>query len=473
MESQIAKTITGIKWSFYNQLVTQGALFIVGIYLMNLLPPEEFGILGMVTFFTGALAVFSDFGLNSSLIQKKKITKEDKNTVYWLSVLLSALLSLLLFAGSFFIADFYAEPRLTLLAQVLSLNFILQGLGSMHQVLFKKALNFKMLFIMRSCAIAISATVAMVLAYNNYGVWALVYQTLTNSLVFSILGFLLSDFRPNWSFDKGVVREHLGFGLPVFGTRMTDYGANNADKLLIGKLIDAYSLGIYSRAFTLITLPLHHLSQVLTTVMFSSFSLIQEDPVRIDKQQRLLTKMLLYAVSPVVGLIIVYAEAILVSLAGEKWIPSAPIMQILGIGVFFKIMVTLRSNVLWSLGHSKYELYYTIISSVVALVAQIIGVQFGIIGVALGYSFAMVITIFPAYFYTAKALKSSLFEQLQNIFLPLLIFLFPTSLVFFFFADFKLWIGVLTFLTIYSGTLMLLEGKIVKIGYNLISKRIK
>jgi O-antigen/teichoic acid export membrane protein len=471
--SQRQKTLSGFKWTFLNQLVTQIVLFVLGIYLMRLLPPESFGTLGMVTVFAGIVGLFSDFGLHTSLIQKKKIDEFDKDTVFWISLLLSFFLGLILFFSAGAIEKFYNDLAIGVFAQVLSSNFIIQGLGNLNTTLLRREMKYKELFIMRSSSVLMSGLVAVVLAYKGFGIWSLIFQTLLSSFIFSSLSYVFSDYRPSLNFKYSLIKDHLKFGLPVFGTRVTLYGADNADKFLIGKFINAESLGIYSRAFTLVSLPIHHLSQVITSVMFSSFSLIQDDIIKIDLQQKRITRILLYIVSPILGVWIISAEQIVLILVGEDWLEAAPVIKILGFGVFFKVMITLRTNILWALGKSNFEMYFSIISAIIVLLAQLIGVRYGILGVAYALSIALMILTLPSFILVGITLNTKVMKQLGNVFIPFTLFSISVIIGEFIAHQKSSYLGTAMFLGILITGVIIFDRKLVSESISIFTKKNK
>ena len=136
------KTVSALKWNTLSQVITQIVTFGIGILLMRLLEPSEFGLLGMVAVFTGFIRVFKSFGLGTSLIYKKNIDELDKSTLFYTNVFIGTVLTLILFFGSSFIASFYNTPDLERIAKYISITYVIQAIGTIHSNLLSKNLEF-------------------------------------------------------------------------------------------------------------------------------------------------------------------------------------------------------------------------------------------------------------------------------------------------------------------------------------------
>lgn len=280
-ESHKQKTISGISWNVLNQIISQGTNIGIGILLARLLGPKAFGLVGMITVFTGFLNVFSNFGLGSALIQKKNINSVDKSTVFWVNLGVGVLLCLTLFVSSSAISNFYNEPLLSPLVRFISFIFIIQSLNYVQASLFKRALAFKKIFWVNTLSVIVGGILAVIMAYQGYGVWSLVFHTIFKMIINTIVLWFLSDWKPILVFSKASLKELMRFSLPLMGTQTFNYWVRNIDNLLIGKYLGTAQLGYYSRAYSLMLLPVSKISGVIAAVMFPSLSLIQDQKKRI------------------------------------------------------------------------------------------------------------------------------------------------------------------------------------------------
>ena len=419
-----SKTISSLKWNLLEQVFSQGITLILGITLMRLLKPEQFGLLGMVTVFSGFLNVFSDFGLSSSLIQKQDIHELDKSTIFWTSCTIGVILAAILFFSSGYLGDFYNEPGLKAIAKVQSASFIITSLATVHISLLRKTLSYKKIVLISILASTISAAVAMVMAFNNYGVWAIVAQQLLNALLLTIFFWMAISFKPTITFSGTRLKNHLKFGLPLFGSGTFSYWIGNGDNLLIGKFLGANALGLYSRAYTLVTLPTHRISVMITSVMFPSFALIKDDYAKVKRIFLKMSRVLASLILPMMGILFIGAKSIVLLLVGNKWIDIVPIIQVLTGVASIKALSILNSSILVSHGRTDLDFKINVVSGLLLLLCFFLGVQFGILQVAIAYLVGVVLISIPGWYIISKIISCSLKEFVANILPQILVTLF-------------------------------------------------
>lgn len=379
------KTFSGLKWSTFQQGITQVSTFITGIILMRLLSPAEFGLMAMVAVFSSFLVVFQDLGITVSLIQKEKLEEDDKQVVFWMMFLTSIVLALILFLGSGAIANFYNEQELKNIAKVLSINILFGAFGSVNSALLRREMEFKQISLYRTFSVIAGAIIAIILAYSGLGVWALVWQSLTVAILFSVLISFRSRFVPSLNFSWITLREHVSFGLPLFGSRALTYFSKNTDKFVIGKIMTSSDLGIYTRAMNLVYLPIHKLSMIFTSVMYVSLTKVKSDKNKSLKIYGFIARSTMYLIIPFVALFYFNAQELVLLLFGAKWLAIVGLMKIFTFLVIFHLVGVLRGNIVVAQGRPDLEFKFNIASVVLDITAVIIGAFFGlkIIAVAL------------------------------------------------------------------------------------------
>ncbi|GCC50617.1 colanic acid exporter [Chryseotalea sanaruensis] len=415
-----SQTISGIKWNMLNQLVNLALLFAVGIMLMRILTPTEFGLMGMVNVFSGFLFVMANVGISSSLIQSKQIDEVDKSTVFWTTVIINSLLTLMLILVSPLIAGFYNEPKLIYITCALSSVFIIQALGSIHGILLRKQLAFKTIFINNTLAGILASIISIASALNGAGVWALVVQQVCMALFTSIFYWFNSSFRPSFIFSYTKLKTHLKFGLPLLGSNSFHYWIGSGDNLLIGKFLGVDALGIYARAYSIVTLPTRRFNIVFTTVLFPSFSQIKDDRQRVRTIYLKVMRVIAFFVLPGMGLLIVMAEPFVLLLAGETWLEMVTILQLLSVVAAIKSLGFLTSNVLLSQGRSNIDFKLNTFSGLITLIGFFLAVQAGMLTVGVVYVVTSILVIIPSWYLAGKEIACTIQHTLLNI-LPLLV----------------------------------------------------
>ena len=394
MKESLTKLATrGIIWTGGSQFITQFFRFAVTIILARLLFPDDFGLIGMAYIFIGIVRVVNELGLYAAIIQRKDINESHLSTTFWVSLIVGITLCLITIGVSPLIADFFQEQRVQPILSTLSLIFIIGSFTAIPNALLTKKLNFKKLAIAEIVAELTSGILAIVLALVGFGVWSLVWRMLLGNLFLVIILWAVYPWRPSMIFDFTSFRELFGFSSNVMGARVLNYVQTNMDYLIIGKFLGALSLGYYTIAYQLITFPLRRISWVITRVTFPTFSIIQEDNVRLRKGYLKAIRYISLVTFPMIaGLFIISPEFVTVVL-GEKWSPAILPLQILCIAGAVRSVGTVVGSILLPKGRADIQFKWNAITLALLTSAILFGVNYGIVGVAI----AVTIVIFFMY----------------------------------------------------------------------------
>ena len=322
-------TLTGVRWVASGSLLQQIAQFIVGIVLMRLLTPTDFGLLGMIVVFTGFILLFGELGLSTALIQSSEVTDDQLSTVFWLSLVLGCVAGAVAFLAAGSVAAFYDEPRLTLLMQLASIALLMSPLSAVPRALLSRQLRFKALAVVETTAMLLAGAVAITMAFHGFGVSSLVAQMIGFSLLHTLFCWIAIDWRPTRKVRFAAVRNLSEYGLNLVGATVLNYLVRNLDDLLIGKFVGSAGLGIYTRAYGLMLMPLSQVTRVVGRVLFPALSRVQHD-VDLFKSVYLRTVSLIALVTIPIGVgLFVTAKPMILTLFGAQWLPVVPILQIL------------------------------------------------------------------------------------------------------------------------------------------------
>lgn len=409
------KTLNGIAWSVVSQVGRQGLIFIIGIVLARLLSPTEFGLIAMVTVIVNFAIVFAELGFGSALIQKQDIREEHLSSVFWLNLVAGAALTFLFMAGAPIIAKFYGEPLLVSLTMLVSFNFFIGSLNVVQQALLTKALDFRTLSIVEIVAICISGIVAIFLAYTGLGVWSLAVQSIVLSSLTAVLLWKFSNWRPALIFKWNAVKELLRFSTSLLGTQTLNYWARNADYLLVGRFLGSGPLGIYNRAYSVMLFPLTNVSKVLARVMFPSLSIIQEDRSRVKQIYLKMTRMIALVTFPLMTGLFVTVQPFVLTVFGFKWIEMIPILQVLCLIGLIQSIITLNGNLYLSQGKADLQFKLSLIFKANIILGIIVGLRWGIMGVAVGYATASLVNVYPNFYFAGGLVNLRFSELLRNL----------------------------------------------------------
>jgi len=381
------------------RLVAQATTFIVRIgsllVLARLLEPKDFGLVGMVTAFTGVLNLFRDFGLSSATVQRSDVTEDQVSTLFWINLLVGACLALVTVAAAPALAAFYQEPRLLAVTVVLGAGFIFNAAGVQHGVRLQRDLRFMALAVINTVSLLVGSGIAVASAVAGYGYWALVSMTISVPLISTIGCWLATLWVPG--------RPHRGIGIISmmrFGGTLTlnglvMYAATNFDKVLLGRFWGADALGIYGRAYQLISIPTENLNTAAGEVAFPVLSRLQHDPERFKSYFVKGYSLLLALTIPATIACGVFADDLIIVLLGRKWVSVAPIFQLLAPTMLVFAILNPLGWLLTSLGLVERGLKIALFIAPVMIAAYTIGLPNGPIGVAFACSVAVLLCGLP------------------------------------------------------------------------------
>lgn len=376
------KSVRAVLWSALEAVFKNGLQFLVSVILARLILPEEFGTIALLYLFTGLTAVFIDSGFSSALVQRQKASYVDECTVFWLNITLGITASALLWMTSPLIAQFYDKPILINLTKILALSLLINSIGSIHNTLFAKSLNFKKLTIINASATGVAGIVAIGLAINGFGVWALAAQTLTASVVTTSALWLFSKWRPSLIFSKKSMESLFAFGSFLMLSSILDSVYMRLYTILLGKFYGVRELAFYSRADRTQLLPVQILSSVLARVSYPIFSATSDDKERLRRGVRLALEGMMLINIPVMMGLMVTADSFVPVVFGDNWKPSVPILQVLCIaGVLWPVHVV-NLNILKAQGLSNLFFRLEIIKKIVGTALLFAGLPWGMMGIA-------------------------------------------------------------------------------------------
>jgi PST family polysaccharide transporter len=410
------QTVSGVAWSALGRIGQQTAQFGISVLLARLLAPEQFGLIGMLMVFIGFASLFAEFGFAAALVQRPSITREQIDSVFWLNCGLGLLLSIMFALAAPAIAGFFRTPDLTLLGRVLALSFTLNAVGVVPGALLQRSMDFKSLARIEISVSVISGFVGVALAIGGFGVWSLVAQSLSASVLRAGLLSLAVAWWPRFAFSSDGVGSLLNFSVNLFGFNFINYWARNADNLLVGKLMGSAELGIYTRAYSLMLLPVTQVISVLSRVMFPVMSSIQNDPARVRRvYSRAMGGIALLAFPMMAGLLVV-AEPFVLALLGERWAEVVPLLRILCLVGILQTLMNPTGWIYQSMGRTDWLFRWGIGASVVLVSAIGVGVWLGTLeSVAWAYLTANAALLIPCLWIPGKLIQLSVSEMLRTV----------------------------------------------------------
>ena len=354
--------------------------------LARLLTPNDFGLIAMVAAFTGFVSLFNDLGLSMATVQRQHITHDQVSTLFWINVALSLLFMLLAAVVAPAFAWFYGEPRLTLITLATAATFIFGGLTAQHTALLRRQMRFTPLALIEIASLAAGITTAITLASLGFGYWSLVAMTAAAAAATMLLTWLSSGWKPGLPKRRSGVRPMLAFGGSLTAFNFLNYFTRNADNVIVGTMLGAPTLGIYSRAYNLLMLPISQINDPIGGVAMPALSRLQNDPAGFRRYYVRAIQTLAFATMPLVLFCFVATDAIILTILGPQWTDAVSVFRWLALGAFVGTINFAPGWLCVSLGRANRQLYWAILSAPLAVLAFFVGAHWGVDGVAAAFS---------------------------------------------------------------------------------------
>ena len=387
---------SGLKWTAVSQASRLGAQLLGVLTLTRLLPPSDFGLVAMAAVVTGFASLFRDFGTAAAIIQKPDPSPQLLDSVFWLNMAFGTGLAVLLGLFAPLIALGFAEFRLKEVLWVLALTFPIVSLGAVHQALLEKTSRFRPLAIVETVAAFVSLAGAIWVARAGWGVFSLVLQTLLAAFLTTAGLWMVSQWRPFFRWDAQEIRGVMIFSGNLVSFNVFNYFIRNVDNLLIGRFLGASDLGYYAMAYRLMLWPLQNISSMVGRALFPVFSRLQADQGRLAGAYVRATAAITLVTAPLMFGFFVLREPFIAVALGERWQPVAGVLAwLVPVGLLQSISTSVGALYL-ATGRTDVMFKWGIAAGLLAVPALIIGLQWGITGVAAAYALASLLLFWPS-----------------------------------------------------------------------------
>lgn len=458
----------------YNYLA-QGLTFLSSIIIARLLSPENYGLVGLITVFTGFIAVFSDSGISLAVI-KSDFGHTYHKSLDSLALIMGISLFLITATLAIPISIFYKNSTLVLPTVVLATTFIFRSMSLVRGALLSKKLAFgylgKVVFINSIIVI----TLTIILAYFGMQHWSIIIPQVVSALVTVVLYekevhfkfhfYKIKYIQVAFNYTKAIIGSLIGFNL-------VNYWARNADNLVVGKVYGVADLGIYSRAYSLLTFPLSLISGLMGTVLYPSLKKLKIDGGDVNTEYMYVLRVISIIVFPISCILLLFPDLLVHTLWGDKWSKVATLLPYFGLLIFSQPLLSTVGNVLVLEGKEKTLMYSGWTGALISVSAILFGSMFSMVAIAQFYSFAFIVLILPfniiyVFYYTLK------FDRvlLMKFWSPIILLSIIIWLGFYLNLPLLKYCGVaLLFCAIIIGSFKEIKGVIVKVKSMLKSKR--
>lgn len=413
------KIKSGAVWSVFNRLSVQGLQFLAMLILARTLSPEDFAIMGIISFFIVISQSIMESGMAGFLLKKKEINEVDYSTLFIFNLTVSLLLYVCCFLLSDKITVYYNVDRLGVYINVAMLAVIISAFGQIQNVILLRNYRFKEISIISIISSFLGLLSAIILAVKECGVWALIFQNIIfqSSIVFFQLCY--NRYFPRLTFSLNSFREQWKFGIGLLASHLLTNIYQNIFAMIFPKISSLHFAGLYTQANKIQLLPINLISSVLHSAAFPVLAQIHDSNIFKDLNRRLLKKI--YVVSFVIlSYVMLFSKRIIYIVLGKQWIDSYYILSILCVSGIFVIVLMVIRNTFKSLALTNYIFYTEIFRIITAFVCLFICLYWGYYAILLGIVCASFISMLFAMKLLSTKTNYTFKEQIYDILLSIL-----------------------------------------------------
>ena len=408
------KTLSGVKWNAIGRFSTQGISFLIGLLLARMLSPSDYGVVGMLGIFFAIAQTFIDSGFSSALIRKKDCTDADYSTAFYFNIAVGVVCFLILFFSAPLIARFFDTPILLDVTRVLSINLFINSLTVVQHAKLNAAIDFKSQAKVSLVSTFVSGVIGLSMAYFGFGVWSLVYQSVSLAMVRAIMLWGMTQWRPQCTFSRESFRYLFGFGSKILSASLLHTIYANLTTIIIGKVYTAKDLGYYSRGESLATLPSSNIIGILQSVTYPILAKIQDDDTRLIQAYRKYISMTSMLIFFGMCLLAALAKPFILTLLTDKWAPSIIYLQVFCFAWMFDHLCTLNLNILYVKGRSDLVLRLEIIKKAISISMIVAAIPFGVLAICISRAIYTQIAVIINTYYTGKLYGLGYFDQVRD-----------------------------------------------------------
>ena len=381
------KVAKGAFWVLLEKGGVQLVQFVVTLVLARLLTPSDYGAVALLTVFISLSDVLIDSGLPKALVQKKKATQTDYNTVFFLSMTLAVVLYIVLFFSAPAIAAFYRMPELSPMLRLLAVTVFFKSVNGVQNVELNRKMLFKLSFRISWVRAIVAAAVGIVLALKGFGAWALVWASVAGGFAGMVARQLVIAWRPTLAFSWASARELWRFGWKMMVAKLVAEAYRNLSSLLIGRFYTRADLAFTKKGSHVPRLLVNSLDMTLGRAAFPALAKMQDDPERMRAAMRRMIRVSTFGVFPLMAACSICAEDLVHVLFGARWIPAAPYMALWCFAWVLLPFNTINVQAMTARGRSDVFLAAVVVRRLIGLGVMALTLRYGVLAFVSGTAF--------------------------------------------------------------------------------------
>jgi PST family polysaccharide transporter len=382
------RTIAGVRWGLVSTASDQILRVAFTIVIARLIGPDDFGVAAQAAVYVGLTGLFIDAGFGAALIQKREIDDVDVGSVFWLNVAVGLAVVAVTLLAAPFVADFFHTPELTAVLQVTSLLVMINALTVVPMSLLNREMGWRPIALSRVLGTLIGGVISVAAAVAGAGYWAIVIQNIVIAFV-TLLGLVIVTGAPPIRASMNRIRDLWSFTWGLMGSRTLRYANDNVDNILVGRYLGTADLAFYALAFRLLKLPVRLIGALVNQVSLPAFSRMQDDRARMQRWFLVSTRTMATGTYPFLVLGILIAPWLIPVLFGADWDDAVVPTQLLTAVAMRQVVLMLVGPLFQALGRTRELFGWTVVAVTTTVIGIVIGLQWGIVGVAAGVAISM------------------------------------------------------------------------------------
>ena len=351
--------------------------------------------MGMAALFINFASTLNDLGIPAAIVQRPQIDQRVLSSLFWLNLLFSTTVTLVIIAIAPVAAVFFREPAVRAILQVLAFAFLIAGFGGVQHALFYREMNLRPPAMAQVISSVAALAVGVVMALKGMGVWSLVGSSLTGRAMDTVLMWVLHPWRPSFAMNWVDCRPVLRFGLNLSGFGIVNYFSRNADNLIIGRALGPASLGFYQNSYSLMYYPQQTLTSTTSNALLAALSKTQNDKSRFRQALLHLAAAFSFALFPLMLGMAVTADLIVRVVLGPQWGPAAPLLAILAVAGLLQSCSAPTGQIYVPTGNTSLLFRWSLVTSGTTVLGFLAGVHWGTIGVATAFAVVQILLLYP------------------------------------------------------------------------------
>lgn len=399
-------------WSFLysgvgstvSRVINVVALFVV----LKLISAAAFGVASLVMAVFAVVKSITELGLGVAIVQGEELSRREIDSLFWVSLLVSACVYGLIVFGAPLASAFYDQPQMTPLIRAYGLIVVFFSFYFVPRNLLTRELSFGKIAVIENVSLLSSAVMMVAFAYLDFGAWAVIIGELGNRAGQFVLFQVACPYVPRLQFDWEEVKPRVNFGLYATGSRLLYNFYKNADYLIVGRFFGAEAVGIYTLAYRIISDPVRTLVGNIAQVAYPAFSRLRNQMGRLRRYFFTMARGSLLVVGVMLIAVGLYVDEVLQVGDYAKYMDAVPLVQVFALFSVLRAVSPLVPQLLNAMGNARLNFFYSLSNSLIMPAAFVVGAQFGLMGVVWSWAVGYPVVLLLLFYFGARELEMPL-----------------------------------------------------------------